>query len=73
MRLNGTEPVLYSMEVKISQPSSAELLLAERFRILHNCIAKTRICKQLYRVTLVVEYLGWVDLDLGCSTILLGQ
>ena len=25
------------------------------------------------RVTLVVEYLGWVDLDLGCSTILLGQ
>ena len=29
--------------------------------------------KGLYRVTLVVEYLGWVDLDLGCSTILLGQ
>ena len=27
----------------------------------------------MYRVTLVVEYLGWVDLDLGCSTILLGQ
>ena len=26
-----------------------------------------------YRVTLVVGYLGWVDLDLGCSTILLGQ
>ena len=26
-----------------------------------------------YRVTLVVEYLYWVDLDLGCSTILLGQ
>ena len=26
-----------------------------------------------YRVTLVVEYLGWVDLDLVCSTILLGQ
>ena len=26
-----------------------------------------------YRVTLVVEYLGWVDLDFGCSTILLGQ
>ena len=26
-----------------------------------------------YRVTLVVEYLGWVDLDLGYSTILLGQ
>ena len=21
----------------------------------------------------MVEYLGWVDLDLGCSTILLGQ
>ena len=27
----------------------------------------------MYRVTLVVKYLGWVDLDLGCSTILLGQ
>ena len=27
----------------------------------------------VYRVTLVAEYLGWVDLDLGCSTILLGQ
>ena len=26
-----------------------------------------------YRVTLVVEYLGWVDLDLGCSTTLLVQ
>ena len=26
-----------------------------------------------YRVTLVVEYLGWINLDLGCSTILLGQ
>ena len=26
-----------------------------------------------YRVTLVVAYLGWVDLDLGGSTILLGQ
>ena len=26
-----------------------------------------------YRVTQVVEYLGWVDLDLGSSTILLGQ
>ena len=33
--------------------------------ILENCTT--------YRVTLVVEYLGWVDLDLGCSTILLGQ
>ena len=27
----------------------------------------------VYRVTLVVAYLGWVDLDLGSSTILLGQ
>ena len=26
-----------------------------------------------YRVTLVVEYLGLVDMDLGCATILLGQ
>ena len=26
-----------------------------------------------YRLTLVVEYLGWVDLDLGFSTILFGQ
>ena len=29
--------------------------------------------RELYRVTLVVEYFGWVDLDLGCSAILLGQ
>ena len=27
----------------------------------------------LYRVILVVSELGWVDLDLRCSTILLGQ
>ena len=27
----------------------------------------------IYRVALVVKYLGWVDLDFGCSTILLGQ
>ena len=27
----------------------------------------------LYRVTHLVANLGWVDLDLGCSTILLGQ
>ena len=27
----------------------------------------------LYRVGLVVWQLGWVDLDLECSTILLGQ
>ena len=27
----------------------------------------------IYRVTLVVEYLGWVDLDLACSTTLIGQ
>ena len=26
-----------------------------------------------YRVTVVFEYLGWVDLDLGCSTSLLWQ
>ena len=26
-----------------------------------------------YRVTLMVEHLVWVDFDLGCSTILLGQ
>ena len=26
-----------------------------------------------YSMTLLVEYLVWVDLDLGCSTILLGQ
>ena len=26
-----------------------------------------------YRVTLVVEYLGWVDFDFGCSTIMLKQ
>ena len=27
----------------------------------------------IYRVTLVVSDLGWVDLELGCSTILLGS
>ena len=27
----------------------------------------------MYRVTLVVEYLDWVELNLGCSTILLWQ
>ena len=26
-----------------------------------------------YRVTMVVADLSWVDLDLGCPTILLGQ
>ena len=29
--------------------------------------------KVIYRVTLVFEYLGLVDLDLACSTTLLGQ
>ena len=27
----------------------------------------------VYRVTSLVANLGWVDLDLGCSTTLLGQ
>ena len=31
------------------------------------------ISPPLYRVILVVSELGWVDLDLRCSTILLGQ
>ena len=34
---------------------------------------KTVSVDHYYRVTLVVEYLGWVDFDLGFSTILLGQ
>ena len=29
--------------------------------------------KGFYRVTHLVANLGWVDFDLGCSTILLGQ
>ena len=29
--------------------------------------------KNVYRASHVLEDLGWVDLDLGCSTILLGQ
>ena len=33
---------------------------------------KTFADKQ-YRVTHLVAILGWVDLDLGCSTILLGH
>ena len=36
-------------------------------------MANTFTKQQRYRVTLVVEYLGWVDLNLECSTILLGQ
>ena len=37
-------------------------------------VLKTRAADEaLYRVTLVVEYLVWVDLDLECSTILLGR
>ena len=27
----------------------------------------------VYRVTMVVAHQGWVDLDLGCSTLLLGS
>ena len=27
----------------------------------------------MYRVTMVVVHLGWVELDLGCSTLLLGS
>ena len=32
-----------------------------------------QISKSSYRVTSLVANLGWVDLDLGCSTTLLGQ
>ena len=40
----------------------------------NRCLAFPRMFTvYVYRVTLVVEDLGWVDLDLGCSTILLGQ
>ena len=48
-----------------------------------NCVSKNEIhCTCLnvlnmysiaYRVTHLVANLGWVDFDLGCSTILLGQ
>ena len=31
------------------------------------------VCQTVYRVTQQVSDLGWVDLDLGCFTILLGQ
>ena len=31
------------------------------------------VCYILYKVTMVVAHLGWVDLDLGCSTLLLGS
>ena len=27
----------------------------------------------VYRMTMVVAHLGWVDLDLGCTTLLLGS
>ena len=48
--------------------------LDEIQRALHEADGTKRwVGSQTYRVTLVVEYLGLVDLDLGCSTILLGQ
>ena len=34
---------------------------------------KCTVCQVFYRASHVLEDLGWVDLDLGCSTILLGQ
>ena len=37
------------------------------------CLAYLLLNILINKVTLVVEYLGWVDLDLGCSIILLGQ
>ena len=36
-------------------------------------LCKTGVMTYDYRVGLVVWQLGWVDLDLECSTILLGQ
>ena len=34
---------------------------------------ETLKCETLYRASQVVVHLGWVDLDLGCSTTLPGQ
>ena len=43
-----------------------------KFYLVRLCPLK-RASAYTYRVTLVVEYLGWFDLVLECSTILLGQ
>ena len=43
------------------------------YKVLSNDTTLIKEQNTMYRVTLVVEYLGWVDLDLECSTILLGQ
>ena len=43
--------------------------LAENARV----AAAVEVEREIYRVGHLVVQLGWVDLDLGCSTILLGQ
>ena len=39
----------------------------------HDLIGAYTVIQVQYRASHVLEDLGWVDLDLGCSTILLGQ
>ena len=48
------------------------LMLLLQFIVNNNLLGlSTEPC--IYRVTRVVEYLGWVDIDLECSTTLIGQ
>ena len=45
----------------------------EKHRVRRHLMTFVRtIVNEMYRVTLVVKYLGWVDLDMECSTIQLG-
>ena len=47
-----------------SRTNSSRQILEER---LNGMIGLSLNARKLYIVTLVVEYLGWVDLDLGSS------
>ena len=59
------------------QPHEQRVRLGHHF--LHEYLRETKFGLEIhistykYRVGLVVWQLGWVDLDLECSTILLGQ
>ena len=66
LQVNGRRGLVQDehLETKWSTVERCETRLAELGKILLKCI---------YRVTKVVADLGWVDLDLGCCTIWLGQ
>ena len=51
----------------------ASLVCIGRSRVVEKLLIGLRCLALMYRVTHLVANLGWVDFDLGCSTILLGQ